>query len=116
MDDELARFMDATGAGPDQAQFFLEACGGNYERALSMFYGEQLPAGVGQQPAAQGERGKAARLQTARPCGGGSGGAVARPASLRRLVNCAAHPLTLALGATALPVQNKPAARTGPTR
>lgn len=39
-DQELARLMEATGAGPDQAQFFLEASGGNYERALAMAYGE----------------------------------------------------------------------------
>jgi hypothetical protein len=38
-DRELARFMEATHASADQAQFFLEACGGNYDRALSMFQG-----------------------------------------------------------------------------
>ncbi|EFN56883.1 hypothetical protein CHLNCDRAFT_144534 [Chlorella variabilis] len=44
-DQELARFMEATHASFDQAQFFLEASGGNYERALSMFH-EQSAGGA----------------------------------------------------------------------
>lgn len=37
-DQAIARFMETTHASADQAQFFLEACGGNFERATNMFY------------------------------------------------------------------------------
>ena len=39
-DEDLARFIEATHCGVEQAQFFLEASGGNYDRALNLFYGE----------------------------------------------------------------------------
>jgi hypothetical protein len=46
-DRQLARFMEATHASFDQAHFFLEAAGGNYDRALSMFLGGCCMMGVG---------------------------------------------------------------------
>jgi hypothetical protein len=93
-DQELARFMEATGAGPDQAQFFLEACGGNYERALSMFYGELQPARLGSRPAEvagkvawQGTpRRAAAPERSGKPAGFGLPGQV--------ISDCAAYRLT----------------------
>jgi len=38
-DEDLARFIEETTASADQARFFLEACGGNYARALQMYRG-----------------------------------------------------------------------------
>ena len=40
-DSAVARFVSATSCEPAQAQFFLEACGGNYERALEMHRGRR---------------------------------------------------------------------------
>ncbi|KAI7840654.1 hypothetical protein COHA_005675 [Chlorella ohadii] len=37
-DQAIARFMEATHASAEQAQFFLEACGGDFDRAMNMFY------------------------------------------------------------------------------
>jgi hypothetical protein len=34
-----------TGIGEEQARFFLEAAGGNFEAALGMFYGEERERG-----------------------------------------------------------------------
>lgn len=39
-DQQLARFLEATHCTVDQAQFFLEASGGNYDRAVTMYYGK----------------------------------------------------------------------------
>lgn len=39
-DQQLARFMEAAHCSLEQAQFFLEACGGSFDRALTMFHGE----------------------------------------------------------------------------
>jgi hypothetical protein len=41
-DQQIARFMEATHTSFEQAQFFLEAAGGNYDRGVSMFYGGWL--------------------------------------------------------------------------
>lgn len=38
-DEAVARFMSAAHCDAEQAQFFLEACGGNHDRALQMFLG-----------------------------------------------------------------------------
>lgn len=38
-DQQLARFLEATHCSVEQAQFFLEASGGVYDRALNMYYG-----------------------------------------------------------------------------
>lgn len=38
-DEAVARFMSAAHCDAEQAQFFLEACGGNHDRALHMFLG-----------------------------------------------------------------------------
>lgn len=44
-DQALARFMAEAHCSLDQAQFFLEACGGNHSRAIAMFYGALVWAG-----------------------------------------------------------------------
>ncbi len=41
-DEAVARFMSAAHCDAEQAQFFLEACGGNHDRALHMFLGGPL--------------------------------------------------------------------------
>ncbi|KAL4854252.1 putative oxidoreductase YhdF [Chlorella vulgaris] len=54
-DQQIARFMEATHTSFEQAQFFLEAAGGNYERGVSMFYeqsGGGHPADVPPRPPA----------------------------------------------------------------
>jgi hypothetical protein len=38
-DQSVTRLVAATGCTPEQAHFFLEACGGNYDRSLSMYHG-----------------------------------------------------------------------------
>lgn len=47
-DDEgesIARFVAVTNCPPEQAQFFLQAAG-DFERAVTLFYGEQLCASM----------------------------------------------------------------------
>lgn len=56
MSEAVARFVSVTGADAQQAQFCIEACGGNVERALQMFYGSDdmgmgPPAPVANAPA-----------------------------------------------------------------
>jgi len=38
-DHEVARFVEVTSATPDHATFFLQACGGNFDRAVQMYQG-----------------------------------------------------------------------------
>ena len=45
-DQQLARFLEATHCSVEQAQFFLEASGGAFDRALNMFYGAVSHQGV----------------------------------------------------------------------
>ena len=39
-EDSVARFIGVAGCRPDEARFFLEAAGGNFDRGVSMFFGE----------------------------------------------------------------------------
>ena len=39
--ESIARFVAVTNCPPEQAQFFLQAAG-DFERAVTLFYGEQL--------------------------------------------------------------------------
>lgn len=48
--DDVARFVAVTNCPPEQAQFFLQAAGG-FERAVTLFFGEQLAARSQLQPA-----------------------------------------------------------------
>lgn len=36
---DVARFVSLTNCPADQAQFYLEANGGNFDRAVAMYYG-----------------------------------------------------------------------------
>ena len=38
-DQTIARFVEATSASPEHATFFLQACDGNFDRAVQMFQG-----------------------------------------------------------------------------
>ena len=38
-DQAVARFVEVTSATPDHATFFLQACGGNFDRAVQMYQG-----------------------------------------------------------------------------
>ena len=38
--DAVRRFVAAVGSSPEQAIFFLEACGGDIERAVELYAGE----------------------------------------------------------------------------
>ena len=40
-DHTVARFVEVTSASPDHAMFFLQACGGNFDRAVQMYRGKQ---------------------------------------------------------------------------
>lgn len=37
LEEAVAHFVEATGASVQQAQFCIEACGGNVDRALNLF-------------------------------------------------------------------------------
>ena len=39
-DEAVASFVAVTHSSPEQAQFFLEASAGNFDRAVAMFFGE----------------------------------------------------------------------------
>ncbi|KAL4423405.1 hypothetical protein ABPG77_009983 [Micractinium sp. CCAP 211/92] len=77
-DEAVARFMSAAHCDAEQAQFFLEACGGNHDRALHMFL-EQTGGSYGAQhtPHAARSGGAAVQAYTA-----GAGGALPPPLAL----------------------------------
>ena len=44
--EQVARFVAATGVDSDQASFFLEACGGDLQRAVELYAGQALTTTV----------------------------------------------------------------------